>query len=130
LFVGLASLWSVVAVVVLLRYHVPEPKGVLGVTINGNTYVGNPPSLTLFQRDPVSFVTVVVVLFAGLLAATIDLVMRYARRSSRTGTVAIVAGGAVVLISLFGLLVGLAGVGVVGALLILSGLASGRERTK
>jgi len=56
--------------------------------------------------------------------------MRSVQRSSRTGTLAIVAGGAVVLVSLFGLLVGLVGVGVVGVLLIFSGLAGGRNRTK
>ena len=85
------------------------------MTINGDTYVGNPPALTLFQRDTVSFVTVIIVLGAGLLAATVDLVMRYLQHSTRAGTLAIVAGGAVVLVSLFGSLVGLAaGVGVVG----------------
>jgi hypothetical protein len=130
LFLGLALLWSVVAIAVLLRYHVPEPKGVLSVTINGRTYLGNPPALTLFQKDLVSFVTVAIVLGTGLLVATVDLVMRSVQRSSRTGTLAIVAGGAVVLVSLFGLLVGLVGVGVVGVLLIFSGLAGGRNRTK
>jgi hypothetical protein len=129
-FLGLAVLWSVVAVVALLRVHVPEPRGVISVTINGHTYRGNPPALTLFQRDAASFVMVVVVLGTGLLTATFDLVMRYVQRSSRTGTLAIGAGGVVVLVSLFGLLVGLAGMGVVGVLIILSGLASGRVRTQ
>jgi hypothetical protein len=129
LFLVLALLWSFVAVAMLLRYHVPEPQGVLSVTINGHTYVGNPPALTLFQRDTVSFVTVIIVLGAGLLAATIDLVMRFLQHSTRIGTLAIVAGGAVVLVSIFGSLVGLAGVGVVGLLLIFSGLASGHTRS-
>jgi len=51
--------------------HVPEPKGVLSVTINGRTYLGNPPALTLFQKDLVSFVTVAIVLGTGLLVATV-----------------------------------------------------------
>ena len=130
LFLGLALLWSVVAVAVLLGYHTPEPLGVLGVTINGHTYLGNPPALTLFERDPASFVTVIIVLGAGLLASTIDLVMRFEHRTSRTGTLAIISGSAVVLVSLFGLLVGLAGVGVVGALLIFSGLPSSLQSMK
>jgi hypothetical protein len=129
LFLGLALSWSVVAVAVLLGHHTREPVGVLGVTINGHTYLGNPPALTLLERDPVSFVTVVSAVGAGLLAATIDLVMRYVQRSTRTGTLAIVAGGAVVLVSSFGLLLGLAGVGVVGVLLISPGLAPGRQRS-
>jgi hypothetical protein len=130
MFIGLALLWSAVAVVVLLGYHTPEPVGVLGVTINGHTYLGNPPALTLYERDPVSFVTVIIVLGAGLLVSIIDVVMRHAQRSSRTGILAMVAGAVVVLVSLFGLLVGLAGVGVVGALLIFSGLPSRREGMK
>jgi uncharacterized membrane protein YhaH (DUF805 family) len=130
LFLGLAFLWSVVAVAVLLGYHTPEPLGVLGATINGHTYLGNPPALTLFERDPVSFVTVTVVLGAGLLVSTADLVTRRVHHTSRTGTVAMAAGSAVVILSLLGLLVGLAGVGVVGALLIFSGLPARRQGMK
>jgi hypothetical protein len=130
LFLGLALLWSVVAVVVLLSYHTPEPVGALSVTTNGHTYFGNPPALTLFERDPVSFLVVIITLGAGILVSTIDLVLRFVQRTSRTGILAIVAGAAVVLVSLFGLLVGLAGVGVVGALLIFSGLPSRHQGVK
>jgi hypothetical protein len=121
-------LWSVVAIAVLLGYHTPEPSGVLGVTIGGHTYVGHPPRLTLYERDPVSFVIVLIVLAVGLLVSTLEVVTRRVRRSRRTGTLSIVAGSCVILISLFGLLVGLAGGGVVGALLICTGL-SGRRAT-
>jgi uncharacterized membrane protein len=129
LVLGLALLWSVVAVAVLLGYHTPEPAGVLSVTTNGHTYAGNPPALTLFQRDPASFATIVIVLGAGLLVSTIDLVMRFVQRTSRRGMAAVVAGSAVVVVSLFGLLVGLPGVGLVGALLIYSGLPPRRVKT-
>ncbi|MHB1087864.1 MAG: hypothetical protein ACYC19_03755 [Acidimicrobiales bacterium] len=127
LFLGVALLWSGVAVAMLLGYHVPEPLGMTAITTNGHTYYGNPPALTLFERDPVSFVTVSIILGAGLLVATADLIVRSARRTPRAGTAAIVAGAIVVLISLFGLLIGVAGVGVVGALLIASGVSSIRQ---
>lgn len=126
-FLGLALLWSCVAVALLVGYHVAEPSGVTSITTNGHTYFGNPPALSLFERDPVSFVTVSVTLGAGLLVAMIDLVVRSLQRTSRSGTAAIVAGALVVLVSLFGLLIGLAGVGVVGALLIASGVSSRRQ---
>jgi hypothetical protein len=124
LFLGLAVLWSGFALSVLLNYHIPEPLGVLGVTINGHTYVGHPPALTIYERDPVSFVTIVAVLGSGLLTGALDLGLRFVQRSTRSGTSAVVAGAAVILVSLLGLLPGLAGVGVVGALLIISGLPS------
>lgn len=124
---GLALLWSGVAIAVLLGYHVPEPHGMTSITTNGHTYVGDPPALTLSQRDPVSFVTSAVTLGAGLLVGLIDLSARHIQRTSRLGIGAIVAGAAVLLVSLFGLLLGLLGVGVVGGLLIVSGLPQRRR---
>ena len=124
---GLALLRSGVAVGVLLGYHVPEPLGMTSITTNGHTYVGNPPALTLFQRDPVSFVTIAVTLGAGLLVGLIDLIVRSKRRSDRVGAAVIFAGAIVLLVSLFGLLLGVLGVGVVGVLLIASGLPSRRR---
>src|ERR1019366_995560 len=126
-FIGLALLWSVVAVAVLLGHHIAEPIGVLSLTTNGHTYFGNPPSLTLFQRDPISFINVVIVLVVGLVASMIDLVVRIVRHSQRPGTVAVIAGVAVVLFSLFGLLWGLASIGLVGVLLVFSGLPTRRK---
>ncbi len=112
----------------LLGYHVGEPSGMTSITTNGHTYYGNPPARSLFERDPVSFATVSGPLGAGLLVATSDMVARSLQRTSRSGTAAIVAGAVVVLISLFGLLIGLAGVGVVGVFLIASGVTSRRQR--
>jgi hypothetical protein len=122
LFFGLAVLWSCVAVAVLLGYHLAESLGMTSITTNGHTYFGNPPALTLYERDPVSLSIIVVTLCAGLLIGAIDLLARYRQRSARVGTAAIVAGAAVVLVSLFGLLLGILGVGFVGGFLIASGL--------
>lgn len=127
---GLAVLWSGVAIGVLVGYHVPEPLGMASITTNGHTYFGNPPALTLFERDPVSFAVITVTLGVGLLVAFIDLIVRNIQHASRTGTGAIIAGAFVLLVSLFGLLLGLVGVGVVGGLLIASGLTSRRSVSK
>jgi hypothetical protein len=115
-----------VAVLVMLRYHSPEPVGMRSITTNGHTYVGDPPALTLFERDPVAFSSMVVVVGAGLLVATLDLALRALRPSPRPGVAAVIAGGVVALFSLFGLLLGVASLGVIGALLVLSGLAAKR----
>ena len=127
LLIVLAVLWSGVAVAVLLEYHVPEPLGMTSITTNGHTYVGDPPALTLFERDPVSFVTIAVTLGMGLLVGLIDLIVRSNQHNARVGLVAIVGGSLVLLVSLFGLLLGLLGVGVVGILLIASGLPQRRS---
>jgi hypothetical protein len=145
-------MWSVVAMAVILGYHIAEPisvasttinghkvmpahlantpAGMTSITINGHTYFGNPPAPTLFQRDQVSFIIVIIVLVAGLVASTIDLVMRIVRRSHRPGTVAVIAGVAVALFSLFGFLWGGVSVGVVGVLLIFAGLPTRGKNVK
>lgn len=149
IFLGLALMWSVVAVAVILRHHIAEPIsvastiinghkvmpahlantpiGMTSITVNGHIYFGNPPALTLFQRDQVSFTIVIIVLVLGLVASTIDLVLRIVRHSHRAGTVAVMAGVAVALFSLFGFLWGVASVGVVGGLLIFSGFPTRRK---
>lgn len=111
----------------MVRYHSPEPVGMTSITTNGHTYVGNPPALTLFERDSVAFSSMVVVMGAGLLVATLDLALRTLRPSRRPGVAAVIAGGVVALFSLFGLLLGVASLGVIGALLVLSGLAAKRS---
>jgi hypothetical protein len=125
-FLGLAVAWSAVAIVVLLSYHVAEPVGMTSITTNGHTYFGNPPALTLLQRDPVSLVIIVLVLGIGVLASSIDMVIRVVQHATRAGGVAIGAGVLVFLVSFFGLLVGVASIGVVGILLALSGLPARR----
>lgn len=131
IFLGLALLWSVVVFAVIFGYHIAEPISSMGsISTNGHTYFGNPPALTLFQRDSVSFINVVIVLVAGLVVSMIDLVVRIVRHSQRPGTVAVIAGVVVVLFSLFGLLWGVASVGVVGVLLILSGRPTRHKNVK
>jgi len=152
IFLGLALMWSVVAVAVILGHHIAEPIslvsttinghkvmpahlantpiGMTSITINGHTYFGNPPAPTLFQRDQVSFTIVVIVLVAGLVGSMIDLILRMVRHSHRSGTVAVMAGVAVALFSLFGFLWGVASVGVVGGLLIFSGFPTRGKNVK
>ncbi len=121
-FLSLALVWSAVTVGVCLRYHVPESSGVTSVTTNGHTYTGHPPALTLYQRDPISVMNIVIALSAGRLVATVDLVIRAIQRTNRVGGGAVTIGVLVILFSLFGLLLGVSSLGVVGALLILAGL--------
>ncbi len=123
---GLAILWSLVAIALLLNYHLREPLGTTSITTNGHTYFGNPPALTLFERDPVSFSIIAAVLATGLLIGSIDLLVRFRQHSFRRGIAAIVAGAVVLLVSSFGLIIGVAGIGVVGVLLIASGIAHPR----
>lgn len=125
-FLCMAIAWSAVALAVLLSYHVAEPLGMKSITTNGHTYFGNPPALTLFQRDPVSFVIIVVILGAGVLASIADMAIRISQHATRAGGVAICAGVLVFLVSFFGLLVGVASIGIVGILLVLSGLPARR----
>jgi hypothetical protein len=93
------------------------------MTINGHTNTGNPPALTLYQRDSVSFFNIVVVLAAGLFVTTLDLSVRALQHSRRTCGGALAAGAGLLVVSILGLLLGLASVGVVGLLLILAGLS-------
>lgn len=122
IYLAVAFVWSAITVVVCLRYHVPEPSGVLSVTTNGHTYTGHPPALTLYQRDPVALVNIVIAVSVGLLIATADLVRRAVGRTTRMSVAAIIIGAVVFLYSLFGLLLGVASLGVIGALLMLAGL--------
>lgn len=120
IFVGLAFIWSMVTLILLLRYHIDEPLGTTSVSLNGHNYFGNPPALTLLQRDPVSFTIVVGVLIAGLLISVSDLVLRILFHAERRGKTALVTGSSMVVFSLFGLVWGLASVGIVGLLIFFS----------
>ncbi len=113
----------------MLRYHVAQPLGEKSVTTNGHTYFGNPPALTIFQDDPVSFAFIVVLLSSGLHASSLDLAIRTIQRTTRIGGIAIAAGALLCCASLLGLLLGVASVGLVGALLILTGRPMKRSST-
>jgi hypothetical protein len=122
-FLGAAWLWSGGVIAFSLTYHLAQPRGVLSVNTGGHTYYGNPPTLTLNQQDPVFTKIVPIALGLTLLIATVDLVVRMTRRMTGPGVAAFLAGGMLMLFSLFGLFLGLAGIGTAGLLIILSGLA-------
>jgi hypothetical protein len=130
LFLGLSLLWAIVVVVVLARYHVPEPLGATSVTTNGHTYYGNPPALTMPESDPVSFAVITITMGLGVVVGIGDLVVRKLRSVSGWGQGAVIAGIVVILMSLFGLLLGLASIGVDGALIILSGMPSASRNSE
>lgn len=121
IFLVLALCWALLSVVIILRYHLKEPAGTTSITTNGHTYYGRPPALTLEERDPFSAAFITVALSVGLLVAAADLSVRQMTRRRGWGVPAVAAGVALMMISLLGLLWGLAGIGVTGALLILSG---------
>ncbi|HEV3266534.1 MAG TPA: DUF2510 domain-containing protein [Acidimicrobiales bacterium] len=122
-----AWLWAGGVIAFCLTYHLAEPQGVLSVSTGGHTYFGNPPALTLYQRDPVSAKIIGVALGLAVLAGTIDLAVRTVFRLTGPGVAALLAGGLLILFSLFGLLWGLGGVGTVGLLVILSGMGMNPE---
>lgn len=108
-----------------------EPAGVISVTTNGHTYQGSalhPPGLTLFQRDPTAEVLGGAFVFGGLLVGWIELIYRLRRESKERGVAAIIVGSLLVMFSLFGLIVGVASIGLVGALLIWSGVSSSKRQ--
>jgi hypothetical protein len=121
LFLVLAFAWSTAVLVILTRYHIAEPLGVKSITTNGHTYFGNPPALTLPERDPASFAVVTFAMGFGLVACVIDLVLRVRGSVKGWGYVSVAAGAVLVLLSFFGLLIGVATVGFDGILLALVG---------
>jgi hypothetical protein len=116
----LAALWTLLIVAVVFAYHIAEPSGVLSITTNGHTYVGNPPALTLFDRDAVGARNIVAAPLIGLLVGALSLQVRTRRGTSRASVLAIVVGAFLAAFSLFGLLWGVASIGVVAVLVILS----------
>lgn len=84
--------------------------------------MGHPPALTLYERDGPIWEVALVLIGLVLAAGAIDLVIRTARSSVRPGVLACTAGGLLVAYSLFGLVYGLLGIGIIGGLVILVGL--------
>lgn len=122
LFMAIASLWALGVAAFISGYHINESVGVLTVSVGHHTYVGNPPALTLYQKDRVIWEIALFVLGFVILSGTADLLFRTVRRLTAPGLAAIVAGGLLVAYSLFGLVYGLLGLGTVGVLVILAGL--------
>jgi hypothetical protein len=119
----LATLWTLLIVVVVFWYHVAEPIGVLSITVNGHTYTGSPPALTLFESNGMPALAIVIAPVLGLLTGAASLEARTRRRTSAEGVAALIGGGFLALFSLFGLLWGIASIGVVGGLVVLSALS-------
>lgn len=119
---ALATLWAIGVTLFIFGFHINEPKGVLTMTTGGRTYVGNPPALTLYERDGAIWEIALFLIGFVLVAGLADLLFRADRQITGPGLLAIVAGCLLVLYSLFGLIYGLLGIGTIGILVILVGL--------
>ena len=121
-FIATASLWSLGFAIFIFSYHIDEPHGVLTITTGGRTFAGNPPALTLYERSGVIWVIALFIVGFVILCGAADLLFRTVRSKTAPGLVAIVAGGLLVAYSLFGLVYGLLGIGIIGVLVVLAGL--------
>jgi len=101
---SLGALWAVGVGVFIFGYHINEPVGELSVTTSGRTYVGNPPALTLYEKDRVTWEIALLLIGLVLVAGVTDLLIRTLRHSNGLGILAIAGGGLLVLYSLFGLI--------------------------
>jgi hypothetical protein len=118
--VALAAVWACIWIEVAVNYHINEPIGELSVTYGGHTYAGNPPAVTLFERDGVWVLIMTTIVVSALLVSLIDVTVRSRRNFGGIGITSMISGGLLVAFSLFGLLWGLASIGVVGLFLILA----------
>ena len=124
-----AALWALVCLVAAFTYHINQPIGVSSVTISGHTYTGFPPALTLFESDGASVLVIAGVVAGALLMAVIDHLVRQRRNYGGPGIASAIVGVLLVAFSLFGLLWGLASIGVVGLLLIIASQAPAAKVT-
>ncbi len=118
--VALAATWALLWLGVAFAYHINEPSGVQSITVNGQTYVGSPPALSLFERDNFSVLLATVLVTVAILVTFLDVSRRRRRADANPGPASVVAGSLLVAYSLLGLLWGLLSIGVVGLLLILA----------
>ncbi len=120
-----ALAWAAVAIGVIYGVHISQGHWSVWKSIcdpQCTNYYVHPPALTLFAQDPSAFVVVTGLMCAAIVAGATDLIVRSRKGVTGRGMIATAAGTLTVLYSLFGLLLGLASVGVVGALIVLSGL--------
>ena len=125
-FVVPAALWALLWTFVVFCYHINEPVGMLSLTTNGHTYIGNPPALTLFERDRMSVWLALAVAGAAFCVTAAEILIQRHRRSPGHAMISRVAGGLLIAYSVLGLLWGLASIGVVGSLVVLSSTVSKR----
>lgn len=119
---AVALLWALGFALFVFRFHLDEPHGVLTVSTGGHTFVGDPPALTLYQRDGPIWLAAISLVGLVLGCGVTDLASRTLRQRGALGVVAIVAGCLLFAYSLFGLVYGLLGIGTIAVLVILSGL--------
>jgi uncharacterized membrane protein YhaH (DUF805 family) len=113
-----ATAWASIWLEVAVNYHINQPVGELGITIDGHTYTGNPPALTLYESEG-SWVLIMTAIIVGvILVAAIDVTVRRRRKYGGTGYASAIVGVVLLTFSRFGLLWGLASFGVLGLLLI------------
>ena len=133
-FLVLAALWMLVVVVVVATYHLSAGpptiwKSVCPTPDRCVNYFTHPRALSLLERDPVSGAFVLGAMAVGVLVGFADAMMAARSRQGSSGVASIIAGVLVVLFSMFGLLYGIASIGLVGLLIVLSGL-EGRKVTQ
>jgi hypothetical protein len=113
LFLIVGTVWGLAACMVVTHLHVnPEHLA---------NEAGQPIFRTVYARDPGLWKANFVGIGLVVLAAALELLIRWQHKSSATGVVATVLGSALCVYSLFGLLYGIAGVAPIGVMLILSG---------
>ena len=119
---AIASIWACGVATFIFGYHINEPQGELTVNVGGRTYVGNPPALTLYQKDRVIWEIALFIVGFVILLGSADLLFRTIRQLTSPGIVALVAGGLLIAYSLFGLVYGVLGLGAIGVWMIMAGL--------
>ncbi len=115
-----ASAWALLWLVVAFTYHINQPLGELGVTVGGHTYTGNPPALTLYENDQAGITVLTAAVAIAITVSAMDVMVRRSRNYQGIGVTSAIAGGLLLVFSLFGLLWGLVSFGIVGLLLILA----------
>jgi hypothetical protein len=114
---AVAAMWAMVWLIVAVAYRINEPTGELSVTYGGHTYAGNPPAVTLFERDGVWVLIMMAIVAIAILISVLEVNIRRRRRFVGRGVASVIVGALLMAFSLFGLLWGLASFGVVGLLL-------------
>ncbi len=110
---GIAALWGVLAMLVVLNLH---------LNLDHLTNIdGQPVMRTLYAHDPQLWIANFLGIGAAVAGAVVELAVRTHRRSTNDGVAAIILGSLLCLYSLFGLLYGIAAVAPIGVMVLLSG---------
>lgn len=125
-----ATLWAAVWLGIAFLHHINEPAGMTGITINGHTYVGHPPALTLFERDPFSMFLALGIVGGALLAAFVEAGVLSARRSTDRAGLTTGLGVLLLLYSVLGVFWGIMSIGVTGFLVLFSASPAWARRSK